>query len=493
VKTSTKVRFLFPLTAGLWLISAGVLAAQSAAPSPAPVSPAPVSPAPVSPAPLPVVTLEEVVAAARASAPGLKLAQVTRDSARSQLVQVQATNGLSLGGKGDYFHQGSVPGTTTASSSGSGGGTSLAGENLGAGLTLSGPATSVGLSASHAIGETAPQEQLSSVSLSASQTVFDGYPGGRAAAAVQQAQDAFGIAQVAYDGSVKSVVYQARQSYYTLLGDQNTVGLRQATVAQAQSNLAYYQGLLNAGRATSLEVLQVQVTLTQAQLDLTSARNTVAVDRKKLSLAVGWPLDRDYAVADAPAPELPTTDQKAALDTAFQNRSELRTLEMNIHSAGVALALQRTQALPVVSVNGSLNLGQEWTSNVSTGSFTAGVSVALPIVDGGLRGAQTDQAADQVSAFTLQQDQQKQSITIDVQNALFGVRDAGDRLDLAGQNVRQAQGQYDLEKAKFAVGLETTLDVLTAFSALTSAQVGQEQARSAYMLAILNLNNVMGL
>ena len=119
--------------------------------------------------------------------------------------------------------------------------------------------------------------------------------------------------------------------------------------------------------------------------------------------------------------------------------------------------------------------------------------MALPIVDGGLRGAQADQAADQVSSFKVQQDQQKQSITIDVQNALFGVRDASDRLALAGDNVRQAQGQYDLEKAKFAVGLETTLDVITAFSALTSAQVGQAQARSAYMLAILNLNNVMGL
>jgi outer membrane protein TolC len=483
VKQSTKVRFLVPLAAGLWLAAGGVLSAQDAAPSTAPASPQ------AAPA---TVTLEEVVAAARASAPGLKLAQVALDAARSQLVQVQATNGLSLGAKGDYFHQGSVPGTTT-SSGGSSGGTSLNGENLGGGLTLSGPATSVGVSASHAIGETATREQLSSVSLSASQTVFDGYPGGRSAATVQQAQDAYRIAQAAYDASQKSAVYQARQAYYTLLGDQDTVGLRQATVAQAQGNLAYYQGLFNAGRATSLEVLQVQVTLTQAQLDLKTARNTVAVDRKKLSLAIGWPLDRDYQAADAPAPALPTLDEAAALGTAFQNRSELRTLELNIHSAAIALALQRTQSLPVVSVNGSLNLGQDWTSSVSTGSFTAGVSVALPIVDGGLRGAQTDQAADQVSSFKVQQDQQKQSITIDVQNALFGVRDASDRLALAGDNVRQAQGQYDLEKAKFAVGLETTLDVITAFSALTSAQVGQAQARSAYMLAILNLNNVMGL
>ena len=61
MKRSTKVRFLISLAAGLWLAAGGVLSAQDAAPSTAPASP---------PAASPTVTLEEVVAAAKASAPG---------------------------------------------------------------------------------------------------------------------------------------------------------------------------------------------------------------------------------------------------------------------------------------------------------------------------------------------------------------------------------------------------------------------------------------
>jgi outer membrane protein TolC len=91
------------------------------------------------------------------------------------------------------------------------------------------------------------------------------------------------------------------------------------------------------------------------------------------------------------------------------------------------------------------------------------------------------------------QDQQGQSIAIDVENALFGVTDAKNRNDLAGLNLQQAQGQYDLEKAKLAVGLGTTLDELTAFSVLATARVGLAQAKSNYLLAVLNLFNVMGL
>jgi outer membrane protein len=122
------------------------------------------------------------------------------------------------------------------------------------------------------------------------------------------------------------------------------------------------------------------------------------------------------------------------------------------------------------------------------------VKVALPpIYDGGQQGAQIQQAADQISSLAVQEDQQRQNIAIDVQNALFGVKDARDRLDLARQNVDQAQGVYDLQKAKLAAGLVTTLDVLTAFSALTTAQVGLVQAGSNYELAILNLDSVLGI
>jgi outer membrane protein TolC len=49
-----------------------------------------------------------------------------------------------------------------------------------------------------------------------------------------------------------------------------------------------------------------------------------------------------------------------------------------------------------------------------------------------------------------------------------------------------------MESLKFSVGLETTLDVLTAFTAMTTAQVALEQASSAVTLAVLTFNNALG-
>jgi len=480
------------------LISLGAvpgIAQTSGNTAPAAAQPAPT---PVTAAPLPVVTLEQTVAAAQAAGPGLKLAKIALDTARTTLDQARAKNGLSLGGNGEYFHQGSLTGTSSAAASSpaaaAAGGSGVNGENIQGGLSLAGPSTSVGLTAQHSIGEGASSGQVSSVSLSGSQTVFDGYPGGRAAGVVQQAESAYRIAQVSYDAAMKSTVYQVKQAYYTLLGDQDTVLLRQATAQQAAENYALYKGLFTAQRATKLDVLQVQVALTQAQLDVSTSQNTVVTDRKKLSLAIGWPLDKQYSVADSLLPDVPALETDEALKTAFQNRPELLTLQQNIAAANISLFLQKSQSLPVVSLKGSVGVGQDWTTNVSAGTFTAGVSIALPpILDGGLQSAQVQQAANQIAAYKVQQDQQGQSIAIDVENALFGVKDAKNRNDLAVLNLQQAQGQYDLEKAKLAVGLGTTLDELTAFSVLATARVGLAQAKSTYLLAVLNLYNVMGL
>ncbi len=465
-------------------------------PATAAAQPAPTAEAPV---PLPAVTLEECVAAARAGGPSLQLAGITRDTARAALAQARAMSGLTLGESADYYHKGSLPGMGTSSTGGSPAGSAASGsgvngENFQGGLSLTGPATSVGLTAQHSIAEGASTDQVSSLSLSGSQTVFDGYPGGRAAGVLQQAETVSQVSQVSYDAAMKSVVYQVKQDYYTLLGDQDTVLLRQATSTQAAENLALYNGLFTAQRATKLDVLEVQVALTQAQLDVLTSQNTVVTDRKKLSLAIGWPLEKQYSAADSPLPDLPTLATEEALKSAFQNRSELLILEQNIAAAVIALSLQKSQSLPVVSLTASLGVAQDWTANTNAGFFTAGVSIALPpLLDGGLQNAQVQQAADQLAAYKVQQAQQGQSIAIDVGNALFGVTDARDRNALAAQNLLQAQGQYNLEKAKLSVGTGTTLDVLTAFSVLATARVGRAQAKSNYLLAVLNLYNVMGL
>ena len=308
------------------------------------------------------------------------------------------------------------------------------------GISLAGPETSLGLSVEPQFPTTGGVSPA--LSASGSQVVYDGYPGGRPSGLVKQARYASQIARVAYDAALESLAFQVKQAYYTLLGDQNSVIARQATVRQAEEQLSQMEGYQQAGRATTLDVLQFQVALTQAQLDLRTARNTIETDRKKLSLAVGWPMEKAYSVRDAPIPELPDLDPQRALESAYANRPELRTLDFNLAAAGIDLSLQESQYSPTLSVNGALGFAQDSTPGAASGgSVSLGATIALPpIYDGKQQASLRRQKANAVDGYRVQNDQERQSISIDVQSALFSVVDGRDRLDLAGKSLEEAQG-----------------------------------------------------
>ncbi len=453
---------------------------------------------------VPVVTLEETLKVAEKNGPNLKVARYSLSIAQAQLNQARARSGLALSATGAYFHEDSLPGTTA--STGSAGGSSAAaqaaiaagtaspvGENFQGGLSLTGPSTSVSLQAQHLIEEGSYHDQVSALKLSGSQTLFDGYPGGRGTATLKEAEYAYRIAEVTYDSSALAIAFQVKQTYYTLLGDQHALLVQEANVSQAREDLARIEAFLKADQATQLDVLQAQIALKQAELALKTAGNQLVVDRKDLSLAVGWPLDKSYSLAETPAPPIPTLDAGQALRIAFENRPELKQLALSIASGDVALSLSRSEYLPVVAVTGSLSVNQDWTANFNSGTYAAGISVSLPVFENGLLAAQVKQGQVQLASLEVQQAQEQQSITIAVQSALFVVGQDSENLALSQQSVTAAQGQYDLEKAKFGAGLATNLDVLQASAALMSTESALEQAKNAYSLAILNLSNALGL
>lgn len=439
---------------------------------------------------LPAVSLDDCLAASLAGAPGLKTAKLGLDTATSQLAYTAGSNGLTVGESAGYFYQWPIGVSSSTATSSSAQGAN--GNNVKAGVSLTGPSTSLDVSVQPEFPTTGGI--ATGLSASLSQVVYDGYPGGRPTGVVKQARYTFQIAQVGYDSALETLGYQVKQAYYTLLGDQKSLIAKDATLKAAEIELAQMQGYLTAGRATSLDVLQFQVALTQARLDLRTQQNTIDTDRKKLSLAVGWPIDKAYSVSDVASPGLPSLDPKQALETAYASRPELKTFDLDLAFANVDLSLQRSQYSPAVSVNGTLGLAQDLTPDtLNGGAISLGATIALPpIYDGKQQASLVREKTDAIENYNVQREQERQSITIAVQNDLFAVKDASDRLDLAKQTLDEDQGLYDLQRAKFRAGTASSVDVMTAFSNLAAAQVGLETAKSTYNLSILTLDFDMG-
>jgi outer membrane protein TolC len=434
-----------------------------------------------------VVTLDQAVQQALAAGPDMRSTQAALASAQAAHDAARAQNGIALDGSASLAH-----GSATKSDQS---GSSLVPTDTGqAGLALTAPlGTRVSATGSHQILEESG-DQASSLSVSASSTLWDGYAGGTALASVRQAGFALQSAQATADSGRAAAVYNVKQAYYAMLAQQRQIALLTQTVDQRQEELRRTQALLDAGQASPIDQKQATINLTSAQLDLRKAQGSLEVDREYLSALLGWPADRTYDVAETADVAVPSLDAAEAVKAALANRADMRKAALDIASAEIDAALARAKGSVAVSAGAGLDLSQKWGSGQPPSwGWSANVQVSMPILDAGAAAAAVRKVRAQQESLAAERDKLAATIAADVKDALYGLRDLRARVDLADANVELAQSQYDLARLKLAAGTGSNLDLLAASVALATAKAGAAKARADAQLGALALQSAMGM
>jgi outer membrane protein TolC len=453
--------------------------------------------------PSPVVTLTQCIAAALQSGPDIRLSEAALAVGQSQYAQAVAQNSMALSASGSAARKQPLPnnlpsGLAQADNpfTAQGGVNPNATDTGSASLTLANgstnPATSVGVSVDHHVTENASLRQYTTVSVSASQTIWDGYAGGRAMAAVQQAGITLQGQRATARASRATAVASVKQAYYSLLADQRQIEVLQKTLDQRQAESERIATLAARQDATRIDVKQAEVNLVTARLDLAQAADTMEVDREKLSNLVGWPSDRPYTVADAGDLPVPGLDVDAAIRTALRQRADLEQLRLSRSAGGITLALRKSQFSPTVAATGGVSLVQDWSSGIAFPNLSAGLQVSLPITDAGLTDQLVREAELQNGAYDLQAGQLAASIATDVKSALYSLRNLIAREGLAESSLQLARDSYDLTSTQYEQGVSGNIDLLSASVALTTAEAALAKTRSDTQLGIVALQTAMG-
>ena len=436
------------------------------------------------------VTLTECVDQALANGPAIRISRTNVALALAQYVQAASANAFGVTGNAAATHSAAPSRLPVAGQPLSAQDTAQAGVSLTAPLS-----TSIGVSAAHTYLEST-YDQITQFSFSLNATLWDGYPGGIARASVQKSGLTLQATQGTEAANQKNVVYQVRQAYYTMLSQQRQQALYQETLAQRREELKRIQSLFDANSANRIDLKQAQVNQAQAELDLRLAQGMIEVNREKLSALIGWPLDKEYSVAEVDALPAPDLDIASAVKIALSQRTDYRQILLNQASADIDLALKKGLATPTVTASSGLTYAQDWLAksdpNTLPLSWSAGLKVAAPIYDAGAVDAQVRQAALQKESVAIQQGQLAASIAADVKNAIYSLRDLRGRAELAQASQDLAQSQYDLTLLQLATGASSNLDLLTSSVALTTAKVNAAKAHSDAQLGALALQNAMG-
>ena len=299
----------------------------------------------------------------------------------------------------------------------------------------------------------------------------------------------------------ESTLNQARQSlrlnivtaYYNLQNADETIRIQSQAVKNSERSLKDTQSRERAGVGTKFDVLQAEVSLANAKQDLLNAEASQLVARRELSRQLNYPPTVEITAADKIAP---VAAWKLSLEEsillAVRNRAEvdIQKLQREVSRSNATATLARLG--PQVSVFANFNTASEFTSGGGIGTgYQLGASLNWTLYDGGKTAAQVDQfKADQATAESKFEQAARQA-RFDVETAYINQRSRFQQIETATKAVQQATEALRLARLRLDAGVGTQLEVLTAESDLTRADVNRVQAIIGYNQARANLERAV--
>jgi outer membrane protein len=404
-------------------------------------------------------TLDECIALALAQQPTLRSADASVEAARERVWQSAAA----------YLPQ------VTAN------------YNANRRSTTAGNLTGGGGSFTGGAGQRQQTFNFFSTGVALSQVLFDF---GQNLALVHRAKALQSSAAADADTQRDTVVFDVSQSYFGLLAAYRLRDVSDETVRQNQQHLDLAQGRFEVGFAPKFDVTQAQVQLAQAELAQVTARNNVTLGRETLRNALGLSGPLAFDIVDVLEARPVSLDDEAAVDLAFANRPELRSIRAQRDAAVQQIAAIQKDYLP--KVNGSANYTFSGSSYPLQDNWNIGASVNLSVFNGGLTTAQVGEARANLSVIEANEESLRQNVELEVRQAMANVQQGRESVRVADKANRQAHENVELAEGRYATGAGSIIELTDAQASLASAEASLVQARVNYRIAVASLERATG-
>jgi outer membrane protein TolC len=342
------------------------------------------------------------------------------------------------------------------------------------------------------IGKITIRDRLTgSVDLSVTQPVSGALVIGRLVSRDRAVADA---SRAQRDGLRIDVAYRTAEAYLDALQAATLGRLAEASLRQLDADLQHAQRLLQAGTLQRVDVLRLEVEHARVEQQRLEADAGAIGARRRLALLLGLPDGSELGLVDidtTPPPLAWTEDE--AVQHARRDRADARVVDANRRAAELNVDLSRASYLPNVSVVGV------YSHAVSTAVFGSaaqseylGVTLDWNLWDWGKRSAEVDVARAASQQAQLAQHALTDQIAVDTRARWQAARTAQATLEVAARGLVAATETQRLEAARFAQGAATTVEVVDAETALTSAQAQAAISRYRYLVAWMALSREVG-
>jgi NodT family efflux transporter outer membrane factor (OMF) lipoprotein len=295
---------------------------------------------------------------------------------------------------------------------------------------------------------------------------------GRVRRTVRQRQ--FAAQQAAADLENTRLLQQSAlaQTYFELRGQDAQIELLEATVKADRAVVELTRSSYQLGIAAEADVLQAQVTLQDAIVQLTQAGIARAQFEHAIATLLGVPAS-SFALPRRPLVARPPAIPSVTPSQLLERRPDIAAAERAMASANEAIGLAYAAYYPVLDLTADAGFTSQTLSKLLSWPsrfWSLGASLAETLFDGGLRRANVDQAIAQWDAAIAAYRQTVLTAFQQVEDELAALRILADAVAQQRTGVEMAQRSFEVERARYANGLDPYVTLMTQQLVLLTAQ-----------------------
>lgn len=299
--------------------------------------------------------------------------------------------------------------------------------------------------------------------------------------------------------SKQNLVNQVKSAYYALLLAEDSKKVIQESYDMAALTHETYTKQYAAGAASDYDVLRTSVAMKNIEPELLQA--DIAIKQARLQLLILMGVDADFAftVSDKLSNYESTmySDVIANINPDYTGNSDLKLLDLDTKVLQKNLTIQKLAFSPTLALTANYN----WTAMNNGTPFkelrwnpysAIGLSLSIPIFQGGRRYNAVKSTGLQLEQLRLQRENLERSVAMQVSIAVDNIKINVKQIASCSESVSQAERAHDIMDRSFDIGAASYLDLRDSELALTRARLAYYQAIYNYLVANSNLELLLG-
>ena len=274
----------------------------------------------------------------------------------------------------------------------------------------------------------------------------------------------------------QTVANGVQNAYYDLHRAIAKLHVVEEALELAKEHLRQVDAFYRNGVVAKNEVLRVQVSVSDAELNRIRANNAVNVAWSALERAVGERLFQAYDLPESETLASPVSLPLNPEVIAIHQRPEMKSLDSAMRSALASARAAAASSGPNVVFEGEASkVGDEFFPE-KMDDWKLSLIANWTFFDGGESRAKVREAKAAADEFKFKTEDLKKQILLEVSVAILNFTSSQQRLQVAQSQVASAEEDYRMALTRYASQLGTNIDVLDARVALSNAKTQRVEA-----------------